>query len=114
MTTTNTPRGYGYARSVEMRFDEAVERTKAALKEQGFGVLAEIDIRRAMKEKLELNVAPHLILGACKPQLARSRTTVADPAARQRRLPRSYVVASSAGRNSSTRHPAAARACAAS
>jgi uncharacterized protein (DUF302 family) len=78
MATTNTTNGYGYSRSVEMSFDDAVERTKAALKEQGFGVLAEIDIRAAMKEKLGLDVAPHLILGACNPQLAH-RALEAEP-----------------------------------
>ena len=78
MASTNTTSGYGYSRSVEMSFDEAVERTKVALKEQGFGVLAEIDIRAAMKEKLGLDVAPHLILGACNPELAH-RALEAEP-----------------------------------
>jgi uncharacterized protein (DUF302 family) len=55
---------------VELGFDEAVDRTKAALKEEGFGVLAEIDLQRAMREKLGLETPRHLILGACNPQLA--------------------------------------------
>ena len=78
MSSTNGTAGYGYSRSVDVGFDEVVERTKAALKEQGFGVLAEIDIRAAMKEKLGLDVAPHLILGACNPQLAH-RALEAEP-----------------------------------
>jgi uncharacterized protein (DUF302 family) len=70
MSTTNRTEGYGYSRSVDGSFDEAVESTKAALKEQGFGVLAEIDIQAAMKEKLGLDMPAHRILGACNPQLA--------------------------------------------
>lgn len=61
---------YGYRRTVDHTFDDAIERAKAALKEQGFGVLAEIDIQKAMKEKLDLEVPPHRILGACNPHLA--------------------------------------------
>jgi uncharacterized protein (DUF302 family) len=67
---TNQSSGYSYSRTVPHGFEEAVERTKAALKDQGFGVLAEIDIELAMKEKLGLEIGPHLILGACNPQLA--------------------------------------------
>jgi uncharacterized protein (DUF302 family) len=69
---------YGYARTVELGFDEAVARTKAALKEQGFGVLSEIDIREKFKEKLGVEGPPHLILGACNPELAH-RALEAEP-----------------------------------
>jgi len=62
--------GLGYSRTVDVGYEEAVERTKAALKEQGFGVLSEIDIREKFKEKLGVDGPPHVILGACNPQLA--------------------------------------------
>lgn len=61
---------YGFARTVDMSYEDAVERVKAALKEEGFGVLAEIDVRRAMQEKLGIDFPKYVILGACNPQLA--------------------------------------------
>jgi uncharacterized protein (DUF302 family) len=69
---------YGYSRVVPFGFDQAVDRTKAALKDQGFGVLAEIDIQKAMREKLGVEIPRYLILGACNPPLAH-QALQADP-----------------------------------
>jgi len=65
-----TANKYGYSRVVRWSFDEALERTKKALQQQGFGVQAEIDLSTAMHEKLGVNVPRQVILGACNPQLA--------------------------------------------
>lgn len=61
---------YGSTVTTRLGFDEAVDRTKAALADQGFGVLTEIDVQATLKAKLDRDVPPHLILGACNPQLA--------------------------------------------
>ena len=61
---------YGMGKKLELAYDQAVERTKAALKEQGFGVLTEIDIKQTMKEKRGIDFRPYVILGACNPPLA--------------------------------------------
>ncbi len=61
---------YGTTISTRLGFEEAVERTRAALAEQGFGVLTEIDVQATLKAKLDQDTEPYLILGACNPQLA--------------------------------------------
>ncbi|HSG15099.1 MAG TPA: DUF302 domain-containing protein [Anaerolineae bacterium] len=66
--------------AVELRddFESAVERVTEALKSQGFGILTEIDVRATLKEKLDADFRPYLILGACNPPLAYKALTI-DP-----------------------------------
>lgn len=65
---TNTK--YGYVREVPMAFDAAVERSREALKSEGFGVLSEIRMDEKFKEKLGVDFRKYIILGACNPPLA--------------------------------------------
>lgn len=61
---------YGFHTTLQGPFEAAVQRVVDTLKQEGFGVLSEIDIQKAMKEKLGEDVPAQRILGACNPPLA--------------------------------------------
>ena len=61
---------YGLRVEVSSTYEQAVERTTAALKAEGFGVLTTIDVRQTFKQKLDKDFRKYLILGACNPPLA--------------------------------------------
>lgn len=69
---------YGIARHVKVGYEDAVRLTREALKEQGFGVLTEIDVKQTMKDKLDVDFKPYIILGACNPPLAH-QALMAEP-----------------------------------
>jgi uncharacterized protein (DUF302 family) len=62
--------GYALSTTLDRPFDEAVEVTRVALSDRGFGVLTEIDLKATLKDKLDVDIAPQVILGACRPPLA--------------------------------------------
>jgi uncharacterized protein (DUF302 family) len=66
LMTTN----YGFTTSLNVPYEEAIEKTTAALKEEGFGVLTEIDVKATLKKKLDADFRRYIILGACNPNLA--------------------------------------------
>jgi uncharacterized protein (DUF302 family) len=61
---------YGISIRTHIPFAEAVARVRQALKDQGFGVLTEIDVRATLRDKLGQDMEDYLILGACNPPLA--------------------------------------------
>lgn len=61
---------YDLTITLDLPYEDAVPAVRTALKEQGFGVLTEIDVRATMREKLGAEVEPYVILGACNPPLA--------------------------------------------
>jgi len=62
--------GYALRAEVDQPFADTLEATRAALGEQGFGVLTEIDLQATLKAKLDADIDPQVILGACRPPLA--------------------------------------------
>lgn len=62
--------GYTIATTVAGPYDETLDAVRAALGDQGFGILTEIDLQATLKAKLDVDIAPQVILGACRPPLA--------------------------------------------
>lgn len=72
MSNVQTPHSYGMQVHLDnVPYEQAVEKITAALKEQGFGILSNIDVKATLKAKLDADFRPYVILGACNPPLAK-------------------------------------------
>ncbi len=69
---------YGMRIEIEAPYSDALAATRIALADEGFGVVMEMDVRGLMKQKLDVEFLPYMILGICSPPLAR-RALTADP-----------------------------------
>jgi len=69
---------YYLSRTVDAAFDEVVQRVTAALKEEGFGVLTDIDVQATLKSKLGADMPAYRILGACNPSFAHQALQIED------------------------------------
>ncbi len=66
---------YGYFRIIKGEFDAVENRIREELSENGFGVITEIDVRQTIKNKLDIDIKPYKILGACNPSYAHRALT---------------------------------------
>jgi uncharacterized protein (DUF302 family) len=69
---------YYISAKVQVPFDDAIARTEAALKTEGFGVISRIDIQQTLKSKIDIDFRPYTILGACNPKLAHEALQLED------------------------------------
>ncbi len=60
----------GLHATLDISYEQAIEQVTTALKEQGFGVLTEIDVKATLKKKIDADFRRYVILGACNPNLA--------------------------------------------
>ncbi|MHA2363700.1 MAG: DUF302 domain-containing protein [Candidatus Hodarchaeales archaeon] len=63
---------YEISKIIDLKYEQAIEKVTESLKAEGFGVLTKIDVKKVMKEKLDVNFEKYMILGACNPPLAKS------------------------------------------
>lgn len=69
---------YSISKKVDISYDDALEKVTKELQKEGFGVLTEIDVKKTLKEKLDVDVSRYKILGACNPSFAH-KALLAEP-----------------------------------
>ncbi len=86
---------YYFSKTLPAGFDDAVRRTTEALKQEGFGIITEIDVKETFKKKLGIEFRNYRILGACNPALAHGALKLEDKVGTM--LPCNVVVQDAAG-----------------
>lgn len=61
---------YGFSKTVDLSFEQTIEKVTAELKKEGFGVLTSIDVKETLKQKINVDFKKYTILGACNPPIA--------------------------------------------
>jgi uncharacterized protein (DUF302 family) len=61
---------YGFSKSVDLSYEDAIEKATAELQKEGFGILTTIDVKETLKKKLDVDFNRYIILGACNPPFA--------------------------------------------
>ena len=69
---------YYFAKKLPLSFEDAVRRTTEVLKQEGFGIITEIDVKQTMKSKIGVDFRNYRILGACNPKLAHEALQLED------------------------------------
>lgn len=69
---------YYFAKTLPLAFDDAVRRATEALKQEGFGIITEIDVKDTLKKKIDVDFRSYRILGACNPALAYEALQIED------------------------------------
>ena len=63
---------YGFSKTTDYNFEQAIEKVTEELKKEGFGVLTTIDVKETLKKKIDVDFKKYTIFGACNPKLAHS------------------------------------------
>ena len=61
---------YGFSKSVDLSFEQTIDKITEELKKEGFGVLTSIDVKETLKKKINVDFKKYTILGACNPPIA--------------------------------------------
>ena len=61
---------YGFSKTIDLPYEQAIDKVTAELKKEGFGVLTSIDVKETLKQKINVDFKKYVILGACNPPIA--------------------------------------------
>ncbi len=71
-------KNYGFSTTVRLSYDDAIAKVTDELKKEGFGVLTTIDVKKTLKEKIDVDFTRYVILGACNPPFAHKALTAEE------------------------------------